>query len=261
MSELPSRDEIVELLNSDSPQSLVEYFAAFPHLINHAFEGDTPLQMAVILDSVKMVTQLLQLGALPDLADMRSERPLVLAVKDGLSTMVEVLLAFGADINQTDQNGFTPLMLASRARGPSAWPMAELLLKHGAKPDLNSWVYMHRLDLVEEWLRRNPDAVKNAPFPQDLIYSAILQQSRPLLELLLNFGAEINCQAIDGLSPLFRAMQPGKNSDLLKVLIEHGANSNLPDYSGATVFDYAKQYGDLYISPQALELLSASTTK
>lgn len=56
--------------------------------------------------------------------------PLMMAVKSGLSDMVEILLMGGASVRIADRDGKTPLMLAEKARLAT---IADLLRERGAK--------------------------------------------------------------------------------------------------------------------------------
>lgn len=62
-------------------------------------------------------------------ADKNGTTPLMLAVKRGLSDMVEILLMGGANVNAVNTDGKTALMLAEKADFPK---IANLLRQRGA---------------------------------------------------------------------------------------------------------------------------------
>lgn len=90
-----------------------------------------------------------------DMPDTLGRTPLAWAVEYGLSTAVEVLLQFGADVNQlrsTKDGGYSPLIHLVIAGPCSAWMDAEivetvrLLLQAGADPngtDHEGWTPLH----------------------------------------------------------------------------------------------------------------------
>jgi len=98
-------------------------------------ESPTPLMQALQRGKVsegeklKMLKILLEHGALVN--RKAASTPLHLAV--GKESMVEYLIDRGADINATNEYGFTPIMLAAENKGMR--PVVDLLLQKGAKLD------------------------------------------------------------------------------------------------------------------------------
>jgi tankyrase len=88
---------------------------------------------------------------------------------------IEALLAAGADLQETDKNGVTPLHCAVRFRGPTA---VETLLSHGA--------------VVNQVCRRSGStalhrAVTSSGAPSTAGKDA---EARHIIEILLRYGAD-----------------------------------------------------------------------
>lgn len=83
--------------------------------------GETPLGLSAGAGLSALVTELLKLGADPEQQNARGQTPLILALK-GMTSVDEsrletltVLLENGAQVNLSDKQGTTPLMLAAQA--------------------------------------------------------------------------------------------------------------------------------------------------
>ena len=77
-----------------------------------------------------------------------------------------------------------------------------------------------------------------------------------IIQILIDCGAKINLQDDDGYTPLFYAIEVGKNNNL-NVLIEKGADLNHKNKAGINPLYYAKKYK----KPAMLELLLRAGAK
>ena len=105
-------------------------------------EWFTSLTAAIILKNRKLVSDLIQLGAIPNVIDPGVRTPLIIASQMGDETIVKLLLdacrdesskvveAYKANIDTADKNGDTALFFAA-ANGYGK--IVELLLNYGAK--------------------------------------------------------------------------------------------------------------------------------
>ena len=130
--------------------------------VSNATLIQTPLIIAINNNDLDIVKLLIQNGASPNITqkskkDIFSNQliakeetsPLILAIKkDGINEppsieMIEYLIACGANVNQTDGNGYTPLMAAVDYRWPSQhklrYQIAEILLAAGAEPNVTDF--------------------------------------------------------------------------------------------------------------------------
>lgn len=96
--------------------------------------GETALHIVTRRRDPLWIRFLAQNGANPNIRDKNGETPLQVAVIVGPVESVEALIKAGADINTTNVAGETPLITAVHRRDV---PMVRLLLEKGAKPDQN----------------------------------------------------------------------------------------------------------------------------
>ncbi|MEM6435657.1 MAG: ankyrin repeat domain-containing protein [Cyanobacteria bacterium P01_D01_bin.115] len=203
--------------------------------------GYTPLTKAVSAGASDPLFQLLiSRGANVNQVDGRNFTPLSLAAQssyDSASRMMELLLSQGAQINQLDGNGFNPLM---RAVLNSKYDAIDLLIAKGANVNQTSAEGKSALaiamtkspQLVEHLLAKGASFDPNDPL--SVIY-AIDQGDRPLLNTLINQGANLNQIGatdsdvyVSGRTPLTAAIA-NKNSAVAILLLDNGAQLNFPD--------------------------------
>ncbi|QYT01017.1 hypothetical protein H0G86_008073 [Trichoderma simmonsii] len=146
------------------------------------------------------------------------------------------------NLNATDGSGQTPLMIASRYGKPD---LVQWLLKSGADVDIldgnnRSALYyaieQGSADVVTALLQKGAQIdVAHASGEQPLLFNAI---SHPeIVRLLLEFGADVNLTDSSGNTAINRASASGK-VEVAKMLIEKGADINHQDDQGwAPIFD------------------------
>lgn len=94
--------------------------------------GQTALHIVVQKRNAIWVQFLIQNGANPNIADVRGQTPLMLAVTLGFVEGADALLNGGARVDTANDTGETPLISAVHRRD---LPLIRLLLKAGANPD------------------------------------------------------------------------------------------------------------------------------
>ncbi|MEL6232305.1 MAG: ankyrin repeat domain-containing protein, partial [Cyanobacteria bacterium J06627_3] len=203
--------------------------------------GYTPLTKAVSAGASSNLFQLLiSRGANVNQIDGRNFTPLSLAARSSYgssSRMMELLLSQGAQINQLDGNGFTPLM---RAILNSKYDAIDLLIAKGADVEQTSADGKSVLaiaistgpQLVDHLLAKGANFDPNDPL--SVLY-AIDQGDRPLLETLISQGVNLNQIAstnndvyVSGRTPLTAAIA-NKSQFTATLLLDNCAQLNCPD--------------------------------
>lgn len=172
-------------------------------------DGETPLMAAVYYGKQHIVQQLLTYGVAVSLHE---------AVAIGDLEAVEYLV-LEASVSPTSYSydGWTPLHLAAFF---GHLEVAQFLLTQ--EVDVNM-------------LSTNPQ--NNAP-----IHAATAGRKLPLVQLLLEHGANPNLKQSKGWTPLLQAVH---NFDLTlcDLLLEHGADATIANDDGVTALAYAEQQG------------------
>lgn len=210
---------------------------------------------------------LLKHNALEDIPDKYGRTPLMMAAQNGHTELAKLLLSYGANINRQDNDGLTPLALAV---GNEHAATVEALLAAGANPfihDKRGWNAIKRAQRIDsesviqaiekardEWETRGRaliDAVKenNLEDVKELLrrrtyidtqdeiqrtplYYAYNKNLLPMLELLLQAGANLSL-LYNGTSLLHLAAGYGQ-SDIMKILMQYTKNLNILNTHGNT---------------------------
>ncbi len=184
------------------------------------FGGLTPLLYAAREGCVECVRALVEGGADPDLGDPRNVTPLIVAIDNLHFDTAAYLVDAGASLHMWDWWGRSPLYAAVDMH----------TLPQGGRPDRRSRSETTSLELVERMLElgANPD----------------LQ-----LKLIPPYRSIVDDRGCDqmlttGTTPLLRA---AKTFDVaaMRLLIEHGADTELPNEDGITPLMAAAGYGSL----------------
>jgi len=170
--------------------------------------------------------------------------PLLYAARDGRMDIARMLLEAGANINERDANDITPLIIAITNNHPD---VARFLIDRGA--DIKAVDWYGRTALWAAVETRNMD-VDNGTFVNSIDRAPYLE----LIQLLVDRGADLNARTKEvppirrdflritgslswvdftGQTSFLTAALAG-DVTVMKLLLKHGADPNIPTYSGTT---------------------------
>ena len=171
----------------------------------------------------------------PNPGDVFSNDKLVQFSARGMLGVVSLLIGRGAEVNQTDREGMTALMVASKAGDVKT---VELLLKEGADVSLLNFKRESALDMTDSVEIQKiliDEEVKQLIILNGDVNSALRIASRSdrhlIVKELVARGADINAQDHAGLSALMIAAA-NNCVQVVKFLIEKAANVDLVDING-----------------------------
>lgn len=136
--------------------------------------------------------------------------PLHAAVIHGEPVMINMLIKAGAEVNQVNDLGYSALMVAAEKSKLQA--IKCLVGQHHANTEIKG--------------EDGNTALMLAVLRGDIV------TSRTLIEV----GASVNAIDKNSRTPLMKAIEQGKNAEIVKLLIESGAAINAKDKDGLTAF-------------------------
>ncbi|KAJ8664766.1 hypothetical protein QAD02_006428 [Eretmocerus hayati] len=142
-------------------------------------------------------------------------------IAHGNIELVTLILRAKPDLGCVDDQGNGPLQLATRLEdGQKRWRMVDLLMGAGVRP-------------INE----------NLKYRSTSVHEAVVMNDLELVKHFVNFGAKLNCFDFFGkFSPLHYAidyaLKDSTRSAMIENLVQLGADINLINASGSTVFHY-----------------------
>ncbi|XP_025195515.1 protein phosphatase 1 regulatory subunit 12C isoform X3 [Melanaphis sacchari] len=219
------------------------------------------------------VNSLLYLAADINAANADGLTALHQACIDDNLDMVEFLVEHGADVNRGDKEGWTPLHATTSCGFVS---IAKYLLEHGAdvsaincdqelaidiaeSDEMRKLLEQHLRDMgidceearnkeerlmirdAREWI--NTGKFKDSPHATTgamAIHVSAAKGYIKVLELLIQAGADVDCQDYDGWTPLHAAAYWGQK-EACEILVEHFCNMKKKNFVGQTAFDVSDE--------------------
>lgn len=179
-----------------------------------ALDPRVELLAAITRDHYINARNWLAAGADPNMLDDYGRPALVFALSQESWRVVDVLLqAPGLDVNLASRQGETALMMAS-IRG--SLPHVRRLIEMQADVNRHGWTPLHYAASADR-----PDSVAIA-------------------HVLLEHHAYIDAESPNGSTPLMLAAQYG-SENMVHLLLEQGADSQLRNQLGLNVVDFAKR--------------------
>jgi serine/threonine protein kinase len=173
---------------------------------------------------------------------------LLAAVASGKVDVVKSLLAKGANIDEADHDGTTPLMLASE----DSANMVEALLPAGAHVDSvdargRSALYRAsaagKVDAIRLLLDRQANINQRASDLSTPLLEAVTHARLDAAQMLIEHGADVNLGDSNSTTPLMVAAKSSPDiqnpADFITLLLKHGAKRGLKDSRGRIAFQLA----------------------
>lgn len=125
--------EFLTMAITNRQTELIKKIVAAGADVDEAMNDQRPLHIAICIDNIDAVKELIALGANINLKNKDDDNPLFLAIKLHKISIIDYLCKLKAtNINDTNKNGDTPLIAAVRENSSAA---CEILLGHQADPD------------------------------------------------------------------------------------------------------------------------------
>lgn len=191
------------------------------------------LATAIRQKNHKALEQLLDRGVPPNSGMDSPALKEAMHVQDAES--VRLLLLFGADPNEADRDGITPLYAATQK---SFLAGAVTLLKYGADANMLNGVDFEsplaaaatagRVNLTHLLLIYGGDCNQVLSDGNTLLTACINKKTpKRLVDVLLEYGAEPDAKNRMGQTALFKAVEAAR-PDIMESLLANGADANLP---------------------------------
>ncbi|CAB1336127.1 unnamed protein product [Coregonus sp. 'balchen'] len=216
------KKSILEIIFSASPQGAEQC---------RTLKGETPLFLAVVCGLRENATFLLQNGCCPDLQNDDEESPLVAAIVNDQYDCASLLIRCNAKVDQTGDLERTALHEASLLGLDN---FVYLLLQSGADPNARDVDKLTPLALAAETGHLN------------------------VVEVLLQKGASVQSQTEGSL--LFEAVASG-NPDIISLLLDYGADPDMPNHSGHLPIHCAAYHGHLLVLEQLISATKMEAVK
>lgn len=251
--------------NNRSATEILLKLGANPHhrgtLANYP-SGGNALTTAVGTGNIEMVQLLLERGVKIQQRPHAACPALNLAARLGRADMVNLLLDNGANIHGGEQHFRQTALLSAISAGQAH--IVQLLLERGAKPEAANgaalWeaIRKHNPKIVQLLLAAGANANQTDNYNRNILYEAACFNPPEVIDMLIKAGANVNLQATDGIhnsTALINACRHQKqdSAEIVRLLLEAGANASVKDAKGKTALDYATERGHT----QAAELLKA----
>jgi ankyrin repeat protein len=192
--------------------------------------GRTALIIAAMQNGSDSVVQMLLAKGADPLAVDTAQQSFLLAASKGFNPrQVRLAVQKGADVNSKDRLGMTALMNAAQAGDVDS---VKFLLSKGA--DVNATSNSRAFDV-----KNGPIAFGNVT----ALMFASFNGPPEIVRLLLRAGAKVNASDVRGLTALHMSVATeSQNSEIVQLLVRAGADRTKRDNTGATAADWAAKY-------------------
>ena len=223
--------------------------------------GSTPLHHAARHKHPKVVDLLLDCGAVFK-ADSEGWTPLHNAAFAGSLEIINRLLNGGADLYARHSRGWTPLHLAATHDSPN---IIAFLIDQGSNLDaqtddgftaLSIAVANNNPDVFDLLMSRGADVNVIERTGKTALHEAAYSKRMKFVQSLVESGCDVNAISTDGNTPLKIAIGRGGSDEIIKYLIQSGADLETADCFGMRSLDWLQRSRpNLKISRSTIELV------
>ena len=186
----------------------------------------------------------------PDALDNVGRTRLMNAIMENDDRVCYILLESGANPNAQDKDGWTPLMYACRYAQTST--VIQLLFEYGAKLDAKSNYQISVLQIAAAYSKNRKVLAtvleQAANFKlnlQDSFITALKEaRSEEFINEYLKYNLNLNSM-YKGKTPLMYAAEYYESTDVIKLLLEKGADPYIISSEKKNAFSYAKENSKL----------------
>ncbi|KAJ5735066.1 ankyrin repeat-containing protein [Penicillium malachiteum] len=165
--------------------------------------------------------------------------PLNVAANIGNDTMVKILLDHGAEINGVH---------------PENLPWTPLTARSYTKPPCSRCAFVRACEYCQTFVGMGITHSKPAYLPGGLVNWALRTAQIPMLELLAEFGANFNTPIHENAIPLLQvATDSNISTDLVRFLLDHGADITLVDDENGILLNRVIKFGNINTARLLLE--------
>eukprot|EP00833_Pecoramyces_ruminatium_P003156 jgi/Orpsp1_1/1177188/evm.model.c7180000060509.1 len=227
------------------------------------YKGCTPLLIAVEYHQINMIAYLLDKNLNVHDRDNEGKSAIIYAMTDrrlnGNRSMgdskyydeykkiMELLLNHGANANDKNRSGVTPIMIAC---SKNQQDIVEMLINHGANIHDTSSLNLTPLifacqndnvEIVDLLVSRGANINHQDENGSTPLIHAIRERNLNIIRYFIQHGADINVRDHSNQTPLIHACST-RYIDAIKLLLENGADINVQDYRGETCLIHSIYY-------------------
>ncbi len=224
---------------------VVKYIINNKNVKKSNINGTTALLSGCKIKNIdtSIIELLIKYGAKIEHRDKYGRFPLLEACSTGNLDVVKILLKNGAIINKKAIDGSSPILEASASKN---YDLVLFLIEHGANVNMENNLGVTPLIVaaglsyeISELLVKNGAKIKlradfNSPYSVtggDALYTAASKNRGDIVKLLIENGANVNTQNYLGFTPLLEALRYN-NEELFYYIKERGGNIYAKDGYG-----------------------------
>ncbi|KAK8735545.1 hypothetical protein OTU49_005432 [Cherax quadricarinatus] len=201
-------------------------------------DGLTALHAACIDDNLDMVEFLVEQGTDVNKGDMEGWTPLHATASCGFNSIAKFLIDRGADLSLVNNDGDLAIDIADSDEMESLL-QREIEAKGIDCESCRNEEERRMLEDAQMWL--SSGYLADRPHPKTgavALHVAAAKGYIKVMNLLLEAGAEINVQDLDGWTPLHAAAHWGQR-EAVEILCENMADMDIRNFVGQSAFDVA----------------------